>query len=163
MYRNTDGQEIGDAEIEVAVEWWAEDVAKYASRDNGDVSLASAFITALEAPRREQAVPSAEQVEKFKDALRQSLKEWMDGADYRRSYISLGVDYGPDSILSEAAEKAGIDRNRFSWKTNMWIYPGQVKAARGYGQDNKVIFPLPGDGHEHRFFCIDCEAPHVHD
>lgn len=47
---------------------------------------------------------------------------------------TLGVDYGPDRILSVCAEQAGVDTMRFPWKTMMWLdwTTGHVRVGHGY-------------------------------
>lgn len=60
----------------------------------------------------------------------------------------LSVDYGPDMLLGESAEQAGISENNFPWKTVMWIVMekdtgmAKVIVRAGYRAEQKQIYPL---------------------
>ena len=70
---------------------------------------------------------SDQQIQTFKQALAESLLP-------KTGWFSIGVDYGPDEILSDAAQKAGISGHNFPWKTHMTIEAdGEINAACGYG------------------------------
>lgn len=58
---------------------------------------------------------------------------------YSRS--SLGVDYGPDKLLSDAAAVAGL-KMEFPWKTNMSICCAYVSVSSGYGAECVYHYPL---------------------
>jgi len=77
-----------------------------------------------------------ERLDAFADALRRRLPGEAHG-----DYISVGVDYGPDKILSDAAEDAGLDM-QFPWKTQMWISHGTVSVSAGYGAPQVFHHPM---------------------
>ena len=54
---------------------------------------------------------------------------------------SLGVDYGPDWILSAAAQRAGLT-TQFPWKTNMSISENYVCLGSGYAAPWVYHYPL---------------------
>ncbi len=63
----------------------------------------------------------------WRDAVEKDDPQW--GSALR----TICVDYGPEQILADAAEVAGISRLRFPYKTVMWVSPGSVEVALGYG------------------------------
>lgn len=135
-----------DAEIEAAVSWWADQLAGDATHDNGDLPL-SLFATAL-AGQLAPLLP--QQIESFKASLAMRLREdfapsWDSSDPMRGSYgRTLGVDYNPDARLRQAAEDAGIGALslRFPCKTMMWVDPGKVQVAKGYGAKPVTILDL---------------------
>jgi hypothetical protein len=48
---------------------------------------------------------------------------------------AIGCDYNPDQVLQDAGARAGIEVRMLDlpMKTVMWINPGEVKVAEGYG------------------------------
>jgi hypothetical protein len=58
----------------------------------------------------------------------------------RVDWVSLGVDYGPDLELANAAKVAGIHPSRFPFKTHMSVTPMYVTAALGYGAQARLIW-----------------------
>ena len=103
-------------------------------------------------------------IERFRNILSDCLKFSRDNEGKRRpqeeidiekssgrNYLSetyyfnsgLHTDYGPDLILSQAAEKAGIDDRLFSIKSNVWIDKNYVSCRFGYGADTDYHYLLP--------------------
>jgi hypothetical protein len=57
-----------------------------------------------------------------------------------RDWVSIGVDYHPDGILTRAAESAGIDVDGIlPWKTTMWIEKDVVTVSKGYRAQKEVL------------------------
>ena len=68
------------------------------------------------------------------------------GAELKRRILdesrrTLGADYGPDRILSECAEAAGLEVE-FPWKTVMHVYDDRVSLSYGYGAEDEYHYPL---------------------
>lgn len=131
-------------ETGTAATWWADQLRRPAVQDNGDAAQSSmmADLAALHKPI------AREQIMYFESVLHRLLADkfksnWYPGDPQRGSYErTVGVDYGPDEILADASERAGIAISlcRFPVKTMMWINPGEVKVAVGYGAPIKTIW-----------------------
>jgi hypothetical protein len=136
-----------NAEIKAACEWWAKSLSGGHFQDNGD-PLQSVAATLL---RSEVAIPTEDQLQAFRLALAERIHAaivrqdiWHVDNPLRGGALEgrcISVDYGPEPILREAAELAGINRNRFPIKTVMWLSPGLVKVACGYRAAETVIYP----------------------
>lgn len=130
-------------EIEAAVQWWCEILSEEPKQDNGD-ALQSIFITLNS---RGAKTPDEEQVKQFGDILFNLLYHdfninWDEKCPMRGSGLRcLSVDYAPEGHLETAARKAGIDERRFPVKTIMWIDPGSITVAVGYGAKPISIYP----------------------
>ncbi len=81
-----------------------------------------------------------EQGRRFAEALAAKVDDRLK----RASWVSLGVDYGPDLDLAEAAEAASVDLSRFPYKTHMGVTADYVTAALGYGAKSRLIWSRPG-------------------
>ncbi len=116
-----------------AAQWWADKISVPAKLDNGDRSDTGVYTmmvaTILQAKERTGITP--EKVNKFRDELRKALQ------NETRPWITVSVDYHPDTYLSNAAEKAGINPGMgyFPWKTVMSIHEGKVTVSEGYGAE----------------------------
>lgn len=136
-----------DNEIRAAVDWWAERLARNEFQDNGD-DYQSVFATLVAS---ETDVPNERQLQMFRDILTASIKAKITGAGSWNvdepmwgactEGRCIGVDYGPEPLLRDAATSAGINTNRFPIKTCMWISPGTVKVSHGYRAQDKQIYP----------------------
>ncbi len=124
--------ELTDGQIQAAVNWWADKVAR-PKMDNGDDSPAGGIGMMLGMLLVKPV--ASEQQEVFKAALSKKLKE--NGTPW------LSVDYGPDRLLGEAMEEAGISLHNAPWKTSMSFYDGKVTVSYGYGAPSVQIYPLP--------------------
>lgn len=73
--------------------------------------------------------------------------------DFAKAWPSyVGVDYGPDPYLAEAAANAGLPEARFPWKTSMWIdwLKPAVRVRHGYGAEVQELFPAtPSEKRDH--------------
>lgn len=67
---------------------------------------------------------------------------------------SLSTDYNPDAALTYAADKAGLPRNMFSWKSRVWLHNGFASSSFGYGAGDMYHYPL-SDG---RWLITDLRA-----
>src|SRR5690349_4327985 len=102
----------GAREARTAARWWAEQLGPDSPARNGDALTAKST----------QDTPTAEQVEQFQTHLERALipflhehaweKAVSDGPDWGSSLRTIGVDYGPDPILGDALEAAGIPARR---------------------------------------------------
>ncbi len=130
-----------EKEAEVAANWWKNNIGVNAKQNNGD-EFASLFMLMNSLKVR----ITDEQKEIFSGVLKESVASEL--ARLGRVYLS--VDYGPDMILADAADKAGISYTAFPVKTAMWINEGKVQVACGYGAESKEIYnaestqPQPG-------------------
>jgi hypothetical protein len=134
-----------EAEINAAVEWWVNVLRERPAHDNGD-AFQSMFST-----RMSRMLPPIDdvQLEIFGNTLREIIYQrcvetWRPGNPQWGSYMrTFGCDYGPDMMLSEAAESANIKPSMllFPIKTVMWINPGEVTVRHGYGSEIETIFP----------------------
>lgn len=77
------------------------------------------------------------------EAFVEALAPVIDGALEQTNWLSLGVDYGPDLMLANAAEQVGVDLSRFPFKTHMSITPMYVTAALGYRSPHRLIWQHP--------------------
>ena len=102
-------------------------------RRNGDFAGVMASMIAERSP------VSSEQGTKFADEVERRI----DAILGRTNWVSLGVDYGPDLELFEAAKAAGVNASRFPWKTHMSITKDYVTAALGYGAPSTLIWQAP--------------------
>lgn len=136
-------------EIEAAVNWWADKLAGGHFQDNGD-AYQSVFATLA---RSETSAPTDDQLTAFRDRLRDEIGHAIRSHDSWRidepmwggctEGRCVSTDYGPEPLLRRSADAAGINDMRFPIKTVMWISPGQVKVACGYGKPAEVIYPKP--------------------
>jgi hypothetical protein len=158
-----------------AAAWWRTTIAApgYLSKfDNGDRSSAGetaqvmASLAALRSPQ-----PSADKFDHFEQLLTEALPAPRDLshlqgnmpgftaaelADIRARAaaspaedVVLSVDYGPEGLLRQVAESAGV--GGFPWKTTMWVCWDTrpeccyVEVRAGYGRDTQR---LPAVGQE---------------
>lgn len=57
--------------------------------------------------------------------------------------VTLSVDYGPDRVLADAADAAGVHTSRFPMKTVMWARPTHVTASLGYRGRDRLVWMAP--------------------
>lgn len=131
-------------QVEAAVMWWAKAIIKpeFHTLERGavvhegerDAAFSEMLATVAAKPKTD------EQVTAFAKALTRLLLE--------HNPRTLDVDYGPDTILLEAATEAGIPNPgmlAFPWKTSMWFKDGKVVVSSGYRAPAVVVYepPLP--------------------
>lgn len=131
-----------------AADWWAQKLANPGQHDvgrgaEGSSALANT-VAAIVQRQRSQA-----QIEAFREALAEEIEQHVEKYGWRPdepdfgSYMrAIEVDYGPDPVLADAAEKAGFELKILDlpMKTVMWINPGVVKVAEGYCAQPVVIW-----------------------
>lgn len=131
-----------DTPSRIAARWWADNLRNgHAKLDNGDTSTTGGMTMMLgmlaqaNAPR-----VTPEQAQAFEDALVVAIEK---APAYQGRYLTLGVDYGPDLMLSNAAATAGVrlTMTTLPWKTVMWVKPDQVTLRHGYGAPTQTLFP----------------------
>jgi hypothetical protein len=148
----TDDQKviIPRPEAAIAAEWWASRLNN-ASHDIGDrdadereKSEFANFAAALAARQF-----TDEQIAAFRRELagtvEEHLRRWETGAfegawrpedpQWGSALRSFGCDYHPEPVLKDAAERAGFKLRGIDlpMKTTMWVNPGRVAVAEGYG------------------------------
>ena len=139
----TTKQEIQDVKTpaEAAAMWWTS-VLRDPKLDNGDSNPITAVLNAMTKEGRSE--PATDVLDQFKANLIGRLNESLDGADdYTARYgVTLDVDYHPDRVLSDCADKAGFrgGMTAWPWKTTMWVKPDEVSVSYGYGADVEVIW-----------------------
>lgn len=138
-----------------AAEWWATQIGAPTFRVVRDTErdFASDFteITMLSLAHRHPVSP--ELGTRFADALEAAITAELDkqaqrialrpDSEDQEPSTHLGIDYGPDPILADAAEAAGVHTSRFPSKTNMWVSPQYVTASLGYGAPTTLIWSAP--------------------
>lgn len=121
--------------INAAVTYWASFLVNGPIMDNVGDPLADMFMTMVKL-NNETASDNA-QVEAFKTSLGSHIQSLLE-RDV--SWISFGVDYGPDMELSNALQAAGIKSSPFPSKTMMWITPNKVTVSQGYRAPERVLW-----------------------
>lgn len=116
-----------------AARWWA-DAIRSPHHDNGDIM----FNLLARLPRPEPL--DDDQLTAFVNHLSATIQQHIDHNTWT---LTLGVDYGPDPELSDAARAAGINTRPlgFPVKTCMWVKPGvSVTVSAGYRAPDKTIW-----------------------
>lgn len=119
-----------------AANWWAEAIGS-PTFDNGDaMSSMLGSMVGSRAPVGDSAGFAEALVAKVDERL--GVMAGWDGVD--EPYLTLSVDYGPEQILAEAAQAAGVGLRRFPWKTSMWIYSDHVTVSAGYQAQTVLVW-----------------------
>lgn len=127
-------------QAEVSAKWWADALRGGAKLDNGDPTRTGgmAFVLGMLAQR----IPTEEELIKFQEQLAIDIDVAIELSSlYPTLYI--GCDYGPNKILTDAADKVGMKytSTTFPWKTRMNVMPGNVtEVAHGYAADYVEIW-----------------------
>jgi hypothetical protein len=132
-----------EREARTAAKWWADQLRDQPQHDNGD-ALGSAF-AGLVAARLPPL--TYEQIAAFEQHLCAGLlvllkaDTWDETDPGRGGYFrTVAVDYDPDPLLTGAARQAGFKADlRLPIKTVMWINPGEVSVACGYGAPEEKL------------------------
>lgn len=127
-----------------AANWWAEAIgspkfdALGATRgqdrkETETMEMASmlAMLIASDSPVLQEAGA------KFAVLLASKIEASLTGRNYG---VSLGVDYGPDRVLGETAQEAGVSGSRFPWKTSMWVREDHVTVSAGYAAPTRLVW-----------------------
>ena len=124
--------------VDRAVELWKR-MLKNPKFDNGDPSPSGFFAGAMAKTIPNNATDEILQV--FGENLKTALMN--PEPEYKQEFFhsSLGVDYGPDKVLHDAANKAGL-KMEFPWKTSMSLWTEHVSVSAGYGAERVYHYPL---------------------
>lgn len=124
-----------------AGEWWANQLFEGTPRfNNGGDGMAGMLATMLAV----QTTPDISKKERFAAELAITIDEKLERGD---NYLFVGVDYGPDGILSGAAERVECSKdtaNRWPWKTDMTIRKDSVTVSAGYHGKRQLIWAEEG-------------------
>jgi hypothetical protein len=121
--------------------WWADVLRDGAKMDNGDQSQTGGmvFAMAIIGQAESRSEQDEEQYQRFEDELATVIEESDD-----KYGLYVGVDYHPDSILSDAAERAELVHDgitTFPWKTSMSFRDGKITVGYGYRAPMVQIYP----------------------
>jgi len=125
-----------------AANWWAAAIGaptfRITDRNSGPEDQEIGMVAALTGHMFADKHPiTGDQAAVFAEELAKTITEELGRVRY---HVTLGVDYGPDQELSEAAEKAGINGSRFPWKTNMWVKADVVTVSAGYRGAEQIVW-----------------------
>jgi len=137
-------------EIVAAADWWASRLRGDRSWiDAGDPELTAEIKASVAVERKRTST----EVLAFRNALVPALEahvvpHWDRAKDpqWASALRTVVVDYGPDPVLADAAESAGISRlktGELPIKTVMWINPGLVTVREGYGGRQVLVWASP--------------------
>ncbi len=133
-------EKLTEAQIDAAAKWWKERLRKpkfqllteAERRDPRESGAAFAEVLATVTHKD----LTDEQLDRFEEELKAGLRA-LETPPY-----CIAVDYHPDAILGDAAERAGIKCGMmitFPPKTRMYFEAGRVSASCGYGVAPEVI------------------------
>lgn len=126
---------------QAAANWWAEAIGEPPRFDNGDRSTNGQIISMLATMAAAgQPEPTDGQREGFAALLATAIQAQLDRFPERDWAVTVGVDYGPDLILADAAKAAGVPTSRFPWKTMMWVYSDHVTVSAGYAAPTRLVW-----------------------
>jgi hypothetical protein len=126
----------GPAAIAAAT-WWASQLGVI--RTNGTDDGMSAMFQILAQAQR--PTDSADVGERFAGILAAKVQSELDRLTKIRPDfdVTLDVDYGPDRILGDAADQAGV-RGGFPMKTTMWVRTDYVTVSAGYQAESVLVW-----------------------
>lgn len=131
-----------------AVNWWANEISNPKPHSNGDNSPASLF-ACMFADMMQEKITELQIVE-FRAELARLIEREIERdieMHYSRVMVYLICDYHPCEMLSDAAERAGISKSNFPYKTGMLIESidgGKdytVSVSDGYAQPYVKLYP----------------------
>lgn len=138
--------------ILTAVNWWANKIDNPEPHSNGDDSVASIFACLLADKLQEKHTEI--QLLEFRATLAELLGQQIEREiEIGRSIIItyLACDYQPCDMLFDAAQRAGISRANFPYKTCMIIESRDggkyftVEVSDGYCQPYVELYPVDGE------------------
>lgn len=122
------------AYVKAAIDWWAEAI-QHPKMDNGEDSLAE--LMAMLGGSSLAKNFSENEIKAFRSTLAAKIISEVE----RHGCIRLSVDYGPDRILSEAGEAAGITSEfAYPCKTSMNVSKDEVTVSAGYAAPHETIW-----------------------
>jgi len=126
-----------------AAKWWADQLRGTAKLDDGDNTLEGKMRAenAAMLQETEKQKQSPELINKFELELANIIL--VDNFDFELTNTimmgqeriwKIGVDYHPDGLLQEAANRAGLplEMTTLPWKTTMWIEDEKITVHCGY-------------------------------
>lgn len=115
--------------IETASNWWAEEIKNpsFNIGENDEKAFWFNIISSINSSN--QSKVTKESVKLFKEELAKIIKKKLKN----NNDFTISVDYQPDSILQESAEKANLNGIDFPLKTTMWINKDKVSVRKGLG------------------------------
>jgi hypothetical protein len=120
-----------------AAGWWADRLFDGMPKfDNGGDGMSSMLATLLVASK---PAPDASKKEAFTNELAQDIVRRMEHTDW----LNFGVDYGPEPILADAAERAGCAQDlgaRWPWKTDMTVRNDCISVSAGYRAESEYLW-----------------------
>lgn len=120
-----------DKIINIAAQYWINIIKSGKDHDNGDNSFAGFICSHLANESTEEL--ENEKLEKFRKAFFEEFKKVVK--EYpRESEVNLYCDYNPGWVLSEAAEKAGINEMQFPWKTGIVVGLDYIREHKPYAR-----------------------------
>jgi hypothetical protein len=119
-----------------AATWWADKLG-LALTNGTDDGMSAALQMYAQSLR---PLPTGDEATKFVEVLAAAIEANLASlADVKLPMVTLGVDYGPDAILGDAARAAGV-RAGFPMKTCMWVTSEVVTASLGYGASERLVW-----------------------
>lgn len=128
-----------------AAMWWS-NVLKDPKFDNGGTGRAGALTQLLAGMAASRNLDDPDAYEAFAKYLAEAVDKKLDEAapgSYDEKYgVGLDVDYHPDQLLSECAERAHLDIMFGGWpcKTHMTVTKTRVKVSYGYRAEYRTIW-----------------------
>ncbi len=120
----------------VAAKWWAKAIMR-PKFDNGDKGRTGDMTSMLAMLLSSHNPVTNDQADAFEQALTEAI--CAEVAKYGSCYLD--VDYHPDRILYEAAQKAGITSDScFPWKTTMRVSKDYVSVSAGYAAPHEKLW-----------------------
>jgi hypothetical protein len=149
-------------EATAAADWWAGKLGHathvIGRPDDPSVGVSTVLANAATAiagrtyTDGQRAAFRAALAERIEAHLRRYTEQWpwegcWDPAEPRRGSAMRPIhcDYGPDPIILDAADQAGVKVTMLDlpMKTVMWVNPGRVEVAEGYGAEPAVVWSQP--------------------
>lgn len=128
--------------VDRAVSLWINALRKPKYNNGGGIESVMASARASMIPKNnDEDTLTRFGVELKKLLMEGQVKQYGQGEPYTRFATYLGVDYGPDDTLSDAADAAGL-KMQFPWKTSMHMWTGHVQFSVGYGERGLYHYPL---------------------
>ncbi len=122
------------AYVKAAIDWWAEAI-QHPKMDNGDNSLGN--LMAMLGGSSLAKNFSEDEMRAFRSTLATGIISDIE----KFGCAQLNVDYGPDRILHEAGEAAGITSGfAFPCKTYMRVSKDKVTVSAGHAAPNETIW-----------------------
>ena len=128
-----------EKKYEEAASWWAEQIRRIniGSFDNGTEVGCGHYLAAILAAEKR---PDEESLARFEKILAKEIKKKSKALKKPYDNFVVSVDYEPDNFLGVIAQKSGIYKKVFPWKTVMWIYPHEIRVRRGYSNEIETLY-----------------------